>query len=192
MTTPNPAPVPPPCISKPSDPKPSFTGATAAPVSPRGLLSDAQFNGVMHTVLDNNRGMAPDMASRIVVEALKFVITAATFPTVPIAPTREVDEGWHALILHTHLYETLAGRLGRFVHHFPERPDTSRYDPDVMTRTIALIEQAGHTPDADLWTSPDKPLVSVAANCNHTPMPGGCGPINPGNCATHGGGGDGE
>ncbi|MER7512929.1 hypothetical protein ABTX82_31905 [Streptomyces lavendulae] len=111
---------------------------------------------------------------------------------VCIAPSREVDEGRHALILHTHLYASLCHRLGRFVHHFPERPDPSRFDGDVLTRTIALIEQAGYKADAELWTDLDRSLVTVAANCNHTPVPGGCGPINPGGCATHGGGDGGE
>ncbi|MER5871408.1 hypothetical protein [Streptomyces sp. NPDC002044] len=144
----------------------------------------------MHTVLDNNPGMEPGMAGRIVIEAIKFVAAAAQFPTVRIAPTREVDEGWHALILHTRLYEALCARLGRTVHHYPERPDAARHDPDVMTRTIALIEQVGYTPDAELWRGPKEALVTVAADCSHTPVPGGCGPINPGNCATHGGGDD--
>ncbi|KPI06197.1 hypothetical protein OV450_3834 [Actinobacteria bacterium OV450] len=175
-------PAPPPCASGPTEPP------AVAPITPRGLLTDAQFNDVRATVLDNNPGMAPEMASRLVVEALKFVSAASLFPTVSIAPTREVDEGWHALILHTHLYASLCSRLGRAVHHYPERPDRSRHDPDVLTRTIALIEQAGYTPDTELWVGPDRSLVTVAANCNHTPMPGGCGPINPGNCATHGGG----
>ncbi|GGT27000.1 hypothetical protein GCM10014713_20410 [Streptomyces purpureus] len=173
-------PVPPPCSAKPA--------GGAAPQNARALLSDSAFNAVLHTVLDNNPGMDPSMASRILVEALKFVHAASLFPTVPIAPTREVDEGWHALILHTHLYATLCSRLGRTVHHYPERPDPSRHDPEVVTRTVALIEQAGYTPDAELWTGPDRALVGVAANCSHTPVPGGCGPINPGNCATHGGG----
>lgn len=48
-------------------------------------------------------------------------------------------------------------------------------------------------PDHELWTGPIRALVSVAANCSHTPIPGGCGPINPGGCASHcnGGGGGG-
>ncbi|WP_327279172.1 hypothetical protein OG974_01605 [Streptomyces sp. NBC_00597] len=174
-------PVPPPALLQQPD-------AKAGGASPRGLLSDAQFNDVRATILDNNPGMESEMASRLLVEALKFVGAASLFPTVRIAPTREVDEGWHALILHTHLYASLCSRLGRTVHHYPERPDPSRHDPDVLTRTVALIEQAGYTPDAELWTGPERPLVTVAANCSHTPVPGGCGPINPGNCATHGGG----
>lgn len=182
MSSPYPTP-PPPCSTQPKIPP------AVAKASPRALLSDAQFNDVRATVLDNNPGMEPEMASRLVIEALKFVVAASLFPTVRIAPTREVDEGWHALILHTHLYATLCSRVGRTVHHYSERPDQSRHDPDVLTRTVALIEQAGYTPDAELWLGPERSLVSVAANCSHTPVPGGCGPINPGNCATHGGGG---
>lgn len=187
-----PVPPPPPCSAgKGESPTPAYTGTTSAlPTEARALLNDAQFNDVLRTVLDNNPGMDITMASRIVVEGLKFVAAAARFPTVRIAPTREVDEGWHALILHTHMYADLTARLGRFVHHYPERPDPTRHDPDVLTRTIALIEQTGYTPDAELWVGPQRSLVSVAANCSHTPTPGGCGPINPGGCATHGGGGE--
>lgn len=173
-----PQPGPTPCSSNPG-----VKGNT-----PRALLNDAAFSGVLHTVLDNNPGMTEDVADRIVIEALKFVHAAALFPTVRIAPTRIVDEGWHALILHTHVYATLCSRLGRTVHHYPERPDASRFDPDVLTRTMALIEQAGYAPDPELWTSPDKQLVTVAAGCSHTQQPGGCGPINPGGCASGGGG----
>ncbi|MET3983309.1 hypothetical protein [Streptomyces sp. PvR034] len=171
----------------------SMSHRTHTPKNARALLTDSAFSAVLATVLDNNPGTDISMASRIIVEALKFTAAAAQFPTVRIAPTREVDEGWHALILHTHLYASLCNGLGRFVHHFPERPDPSRHDDDVLARTIALIERTGYTPDAELWVGPKKSLVTVAANCSHTPVPGGCGPINPGNCATHGGGeGEGE
>ncbi|MFG3041892.1 glycine-rich domain-containing protein [Streptomyces sp. NPDC048330] len=168
-----PQPGPTPCSSNP--------GAHGSN-NPRTLLHDA----ALSSVVDNNPGMTPDIADRIVTEALKFVHAAALFPTIRIAPTRIVDEGWHALILHTHTYATLCSRLGRTVHHYPERPDTSRFGPTILTRTTALIEQAGYTPDPALWTSPDKQLTTVAAGCSHTQKPGGCGPINPGNCASSG------
>lgn len=163
---------------------------TIAPeqLNARNLLTPENFTGVVHTVLDNNPGMASDTAERIVQDALKFVATARTFPTMPITPSRVVDEGWHALILHTAVYAELCERLGGFVHHYPERPDASRHDPDALARTVALIEEAGYTPDYELWTGPTRALVAVAADCSHTPVPGGCGPINPGGCATHGGG----
>lgn len=160
----------------------------------RALLTPDGFGGVVATVRDNNPDMTDATAQRIVTEALKFVVAAARFPTVKITPSHIVDEGWHALILHTNLYEKLCKRLGRFVHHWPERPDEQRYEPHALTRTVALIEQAGFHVDSELWTGPPKTLVAVAANCSHTPKPGGCGPINPGGCASHcsGGGGDGR
>lgn len=51
---------------------------------------------------DNNPDMNDATAQRIVTEALKFVAAAAQFPTVKITPSNVVDEGWHALILHTY------------------------------------------------------------------------------------------
>ncbi|MFJ6212530.1 glycine-rich domain-containing protein [Streptomyces sp. NPDC092296] len=160
----------------------------------RALLTPAAFGGVVATVIDNNPDMEEAAAERIVVEALKFIDAAAQFPTVKITPSHVVDEGWHALILHTNLYENLCKSLGRFVHHWPERPDPERHDEHALTRTVAVIEQAGHTVDRELWVGSAGALVLVAADCSHTPKPGGCGPINPGNCASHcsGGGGDGQ
>jgi hypothetical protein len=157
----------------------------------RDLLTPDAFGGVVATVIDNNPGMDEPTAGRVVGEALKFVVAAGKFPEVYVQPSRVVDEGWHALILHTALYAKLCDRLGRFVHHYPERPDPSRHDPDTLTRTVVLIEEAGLTPDRALWTGPTNVLVPVGANCSHTPKPGGCGPINPGGCASHCSGGSG-
>ncbi len=156
----------------------------------RALLTPDGFGDVVATVRDNNPDMPDATAQRIVTEALKFVATAAEFPTVKITPSQVVDEGWHALILHTALYAKLCDRLGRFVHHWPERPDKGRHDPHALTRTVALIEKTEYSVDAELWAGPARALVSVAANCSHTPVPGGCGPINPGNCASHCSGGE--
>ncbi|MCG6496710.1 hypothetical protein [Kitasatospora sp. A2-31] len=180
-------------MSTPTERPPGDTGPGLLPLDPRELITGQTFDAVVYTVCDNNPGMAVEMAERIVTDALKFVAAAATFPTVSITPTNVVDEGWHALILHTRPYAELCERLGRFVHHYPERPDPTRHNEAAVTRTVALIEETGYRPDYELWTGPTRALVSVAANCSHTPVPGGCGPINPGGCASHcnGGGGGG-
>lgn len=67
----------------------------------RTLLTSEQLEDVAATVRDNNPGMAETVAVRIVDEALKYLDAAVQFPTVRTAPSRVVDEGWHALILHT-------------------------------------------------------------------------------------------
>ncbi|MBW1600994.1 hypothetical protein JJV70_02510 [Streptomyces sp. JJ66] len=155
----------------------------------RTLLTNDQFADVVATVLDNNDGMEELLARRIVGEAVRFVATAARYPTVAITPSRVVDEGWHALILHTALYTNLCAQLGRFVHHYPERPEITKYDKNALTRTTALMEEAGYSIDHELWAAPTKALIPVAANCQHLPKPGGCGPIRPGSCASHCSGG---
>ncbi|MFF9645570.1 glycine-rich domain-containing protein [Kitasatospora aureofaciens] len=177
-------------MSTPTERPPGDTGPGV-----RTLRTPGQFDQVVCTVLDNNPGMAADLAERIVTEALKFVAAARMFPTVRITPSNVVDEGWHALILHTRVYAELCDRLGGFVHHYPERPDPERHDADALARTVTLIEETGYTPDYELWIGRPRELVAVAAQCSHTPVPGGCGPINPGGCASHcsgGGGGGGE
>ncbi|MFD9353210.1 hypothetical protein [Streptomyces sp. NPDC060031] len=85
------------CKSKPAGPPPPcstggpVTDTTSTmplavkPGSVRSLLSDAQFNDVMHTVLDNNPGMEPGLAAMWidpgyadVVEAMRAVRYAQT------------------------------------------------------------------------------------------------------------------
>ncbi|MEV6669191.1 hypothetical protein [Streptomyces sp. NPDC051162] len=132
------------------------------------LLTGEQRAGVIKTVRDSNPDMTEDMAGRIVDEATKFVVAAACFPAVPLAPSRVVDEGWHALIVHTRLYEELCEQHGRFVQHSPGY-DPTHYDPEVLERTRAVIEEAGYSVDDELWRGPQDGLVSVAANCQHAP-----------------------
>lgn len=145
----------------------------------RGLLGATEFAGVVATVAGNNPGMAQAIAERIVTDALAFVAAAARNPGEYIQPSRTVDEGWHALILHTDLYARLCDRLGAFIHHYPERPDSSRHDDGATALTLRLIQDMGHRPDPELWTAPDDARIPVAARCSHIPKPGGCSPIEP-------------
>ncbi|MGW4652525.1 glycine-rich domain-containing protein [Kitasatospora sp. NPDC004289] len=140
------------------------------PMAPDALLGQATLASVTNTVLDANPGMTTTMAGRIVSQALAFVATAATAPHHRgMAPSRIVDEGWHALIVHTEAYAELCSRLGRFIHHTPGwSPDL--YDPNILEYTQDLIRAAGYDVDAELWRAPhDTGLVSVAAQCQHAP-----------------------
>ncbi|MFJ3878768.1 glycine-rich domain-containing protein [Streptomyces sp. NPDC090077] len=131
----------------------------------RTLVTPEEFAGVVATVASTNPDMSQANAARITEEGLKFVAAAAVFPG-NMRPSRTVDEGWHALILHTTAYARLCARLGRFVHHLPELPDPSRYAPGALDHTLARIREAGFEPDMELWTSPLKG-IPVSANCQH-------------------------
>ncbi|MFE2161435.1 glycine-rich domain-containing protein [Streptomyces lydicus] len=136
--------------------------------SARELLTDDQFAAVCSTVQTDNPDSTAEDATAVVTEALAFVAACALLPAARLVPSRVVDAGWHALILHTQTYAELCARLGGFVHHRPEAPDPSRYDHDVIDRTTAVIQEAGYSVDGDLWGPPDGDLVSVASSCQHS------------------------
>ncbi|MBO8193867.1 hypothetical protein ITI46_19685 [Streptomyces oryzae] len=166
----------------------------------RHLIAPDAFRGVVATVMDNNPGMDEPTAARAVEEALKFVVAAAKFPTEPMRPLRLVDEGWHALILHTALYAKLCARLGRFVHHHPDGPDTTDHVSDGHLRTVALMEEAGLSPDRDLWTVPSPVPVGASGGRRRRGGSGSCSTSSCSSCGSQcgsscgsscgGGGGD--
>ncbi|UNS99158.1 hypothetical protein MMF93_23850 [Streptomyces tubbatahanensis] len=102
----------------------------------RHLLSDSQFEAVTATVLADNPGMSGDVATKVAAEALAFVAACARPGSPTLRPSKHVDEGWHALIVHTRVYAGLCERLGRFVHHVPELPGTvARVEDGTLERT---------------------------------------------------------
>ncbi|WP_046494355.1 glycine-rich domain-containing protein [Streptomyces odonnellii] len=149
----------------------SITAAQAPAIrDARSLLTDEEFAGVVSTVLRANPGMDNTLARRIVLEALKFVATSASRPGFAPAPSRVVDEGWHALILHTRTYTRLCKSLGSTVHHVPQAPDADRA-PGILERTQAAIVAAGFATDPELWLPAQDRSVTVAADCQHSPSP---------------------
>ncbi|MFF8728103.1 glycine-rich domain-containing protein [Streptomyces sp. NPDC015171] len=144
-------------------------GPDSKPPLARMLITDSEFASCRQTVLDANPDMSEELAGRIVEEGLKFVAACSANPGLGLAPSRIVDEGWHALILHTAMYAELCERLGgAFVHHYPGY-DPANYDPEIVTRARARISGLGWAPDLPLWGPPsDETLVSVAAKCQHS------------------------
>lgn len=132
------------------------------------LISPEGFRAVAQTVQRANPGMAGNVAEAIADEALKFVAACAAAPKARLRPSRVVDEGWHALILHTQIYTGLSRRLGTVVHHVPEAPDPGRHDPDALARTQRAIRDAGYIPNPELWRAPTDSTIPVAADCEHS------------------------
>lgn len=143
--------------------------ATVLDRDPRQLVTAEGFAAVAATVRTNNPGMAQDLAERITAEALKFLAMIGHFKNRRVAPSRVVDEGWHALILHTRLYADLCTQLGGFIHHYPEQPDPTRYNGELIRTTTRLMAEAGYPADLFLWGSPTTGQITVAASCEHSP-----------------------
>lgn len=128
-----------------------MTTPTALKPSAHHLLSEEGFARVVHLVQRDNDGVEEALAVRIVDEALKFVAAATRATGRHLRPSKLVDLGWHALILHTAMYRELCTAGGRFVDHRPEGPDTLRRDADTLAHTMDAIREAGYEPDTYLW-----------------------------------------
>lgn len=93
-------------------------------------------------------------ARRIVGQAAAFIAASGRRPGQSLAPSKLVDYGWHAFILHTVDYAEFCQRVaGRFVHHVPT--DENEQIPDgpqaARERTLTAITAAGYTVDEELW-----------------------------------------
>lgn len=126
---------------------------TSLKTSALDLITPEQARAVAALVIRDNPEITDQAAAlSIVDEALKFVAAAAKHPADPkVRPSRRVDMGWHALILHTVIYVQLCQQLGRFVHHVPEGPETRRVVSVTQDDTIEVIREMGYEPNMDLW-----------------------------------------
>ncbi|MEY9997868.1 hypothetical protein ABIE67_010254 [Streptomyces sp. V4I8] len=113
-------------------------------------------------------------ARRIVGQAAAFVAASGPEPGRMLVPSRMVDIGWHAFILHTVDYAHFCQRVvGHFVHHVPtgenEAPEGGA--AAARERTLAAITAAGYTVDEELW--PDMADCNQChAGCHDSPKSG--------------------
>ncbi|MBD3004829.1 hypothetical protein [Streptomyces sp. 5-10] len=136
--------------------------------SARDLLLPDQFGRVAALVQRDNDGIDQALAECITDEALKFLVAASQNTSrLRLRPSKVVDLGWHALILHTEIYAMLAGRLGRFIHHRPEGPETLTRVAATAAVTMDAIRDAGYEPDVYLW-GPVADIEVKAGDCMHS------------------------
>lgn len=112
-------------------------------------------------------------AERIMRQALAFLIVCARDPHTPLSPSRAVDHGWHAFILHTREYAEFCARVaGHFIHHAPEDPGGERAAALERTAmTVEVMRRSGLPVDEELW---DVGRASCSADCQRCCSGGQC------------------
>ncbi|WP_254709060.1 glycine-rich domain-containing protein [Streptomyces lunaelactis] len=127
-------------------------------------LVDAGLFERLVTFLEFEEEMDRPQAERVMDQALAFIDMAGHRTDVPLSPSRKVDPGWHAFILHSHEYADFCHRrFGAFLHHNPLKGQRLR-DGAAIKRTVRAIEEMGYVVDHELW--------GTAAECN---APSCCG-----------------
>ncbi|MFF1743237.1 glycine-rich domain-containing protein [Streptomyces mirabilis] len=114
-------------------------------------------------------------ARRIVGQAAAFIAASGQQPGRDLVPSKLVDYGWHAFILHTVDYAAFCRRVvGRFVHHVPTDEDEQVPGGAAAARerTTAAIEAAGYAVDTDLWPTDSGECSQCHAGCTDSPNGG--------------------
>jgi hypothetical protein len=119
---------------------------------PRDLISPRMHARLTRRITADHPGTDPAVAGRIVDQALAFLQACALNPGAGLAPSDEVDKGWHAFILFTADYAEFCQRIaGRFIHHLPVEPGVAADGGAALHATVAAMRAAGLAVDEDLW-----------------------------------------
>jgi hypothetical protein len=137
-------------------------------VTGRSLVSEELFERLAGRVAADEE-VEPGLAERIVDQALAFLGACAVYHGVPLSPSRAVDPGWHAFVLHTRDYREFCHRFaGRFIDHVPT---TEAGSGAVVDRTVDAIRAAGYQVDEDLWLSGQAACTQCHNGCHDDPPP---------------------
>ncbi|SNT58193.1 hypothetical protein SAMN05443665_10491 [Actinomadura meyerae] len=126
-------------------------GAPAVVTDPKGLISPDLFGRLVARIV-HEKHVSTEEAERVLHQALGFLMACALNPGAGLAPSKSVDVGWHAFVLHTREYADFCQRIaGRFIHHAPDDPSDAGSGGASIRATVAAMEQAGLHVDPDLW-----------------------------------------
>ncbi|MFF6973008.1 MULTISPECIES: glycine-rich domain-containing protein [Streptomyces] len=100
--------------------------------------------------------LEPTAADQVMDQAIAFVYVLGSQKAFDMAPSKQVDPGWHSFMLHTQQYAAWCQeQFGYFVHHVP---NTGVRTHGLMRTVSDRIRAAGFEVDAHLW--------STTAECN--------------------------
>lgn len=88
---------------------------------------------------------------RVIEEYKKFIELGSI---QSVAPSREIDQVWHAHLLYSKDYDKMCDRLGFFFHHNPTPKELVKtIGKDAYVETIKLYRKVfQYDPPADIWT----------------------------------------
>ncbi|MGW4426132.1 glycine-rich domain-containing protein [Streptosporangium sp. NPDC004631] len=127
-------------------------------VHPRTLIDTGLFDRlVLRVVHDHHIGV--EEAEQIMEQTLAFLLACALRPWMRLAPSPQVDLGWHAFIVYTREYALFCTRVaGRFIHHTPDdettEPARPADDTAAVDQTTTVMRELGLPVAKALWPRP--------------------------------------
>jgi hypothetical protein len=132
---------------------PERTTAVAVTNDPRQLVPPDLFGRLVGRIARDER-VSTEHAERVMTQALAFLQACALNPGAGLSPSRAVDVGWHAFVLHTREYAEFCDRVaGRFIHHTPIDDSAADDSVTALVTTVVAMRAAGLPVDIELWVS---------------------------------------
>ncbi|XVQ07272.1 glycine-rich domain-containing protein [Spirillospora sp. CA-255316] len=142
--------------------------AVAVVPAPKDLIPRDLYAKLVARVMEDEQ-IPPDRAVRIVDQTLIFLKACADAPGRNLSPTKAVDPGWHAFILHTEDYANFCDTYaGAFIHHRPICNNDIR-SGTALGRTVEAIRATGYPIDWELWTVDEADCHQCHATCHDSP-----------------------
>ncbi|MFD9815155.1 glycine-rich domain-containing protein [Streptomyces sp. NPDC059080] len=131
--------------------------STATPVrtDARALITEGLFGRLVDRIVKDEQ-ITELLAERIVTDALAFLAACGANQGSTLAPSEQVDIGWHTFLMYTEEYADFCSRVaGRFIHHSPADLPGVSYEPKATTRlrSMAAMRALGYEPFPGLWGS---------------------------------------
>lgn len=145
-----------------------MTIALDSEASPRDLISAHLYARLVKRVMQDAQ-VDLAHAQRVVTQTLVFLKACADNPGSKLSPTKVVDPGWHAFILHTEEYARFCDRIaGRFIHHRPTCDGDLRSGM-ALAQTVGTLEETGYSIDRELWQVDIADCNQCHAGCHDSP-----------------------
>lgn len=114
-------------------------------------------------------GLTQDEAELLFEDTLRYLYLCATTDVGALAPSLQIDCGWHTFILYTRAYGAFCRKfLGKFVHHQPKSLLKEGTDSEVLSaRNTAALAQATFGDISENWTK----NLPQAADCEQDCSP---------------------
>jgi hypothetical protein len=150
--------------------------ATLQRICGRSLVSKELFDRLIrHIIADED--VEERLAERMVDQALAFLYACAKTTDTPLRPSKTVDVGWHAFVLHTSAYAEFCDRIaGRFIHHEPTEFEPPAHVGTTLAPTVNTMRLLGLAVDDELWMRGSADCSQCHSGCTNCGQGGKGGP----------------
>lgn len=94
------------------------------------------------------------LAERILDQALGFLKLISLSPGCTFCPSKMVDIGWHAFLMHTRDYIAFCREInGQYIHHEPTPVEIVVVRTGGVTETVRAMKAKGIVVDEELWAN---------------------------------------